>query len=363
MQNKIKDEQQTVVWLSEIIAVQAMLAAVTFNLDIFMNLVADKIMQLTQATGAVVELLDKNEMVYRAAVGSIKAFVGLRLSASNSISGLCVQLGEVLQSDDTELDHRVNKEACRRVFARSMIVAPLFHQGAATGVLKVVSSKPNQFHDQDVKTLQLMAGLIGAALAHQIAYDETEKLLKEKTKLLAKLKKSEEKLAHLASYDFLTDLPNRFLFTHTLETAILYAKRYEKKIAVFYMDVDHFKKINDTLGHDAGDALLKEVANRIKACVRESDTPSRFGGDEFVVLQNDVKNEDDVKVLAQKINHCMEQPFYLNNQPEKITISIGAAILTDKNTTSEMLISQADQALYDSKQSGRDRFTIYPMAQ
>jgi putative methionine-R-sulfoxide reductase with GAF domain len=135
------------------------------NLDEFMNLVVNEMLTLTPATGSVIELADNGDMVYRAATGTVQEYIGLRLALKSSISGLCVQSHQVLICIDTEKDTRVNVEACRRVKARSLVVAPLFNDNKAVGVLKIISDKPDAFSDADVKVLQIMAGFLGSALA------------------------------------------------------------------------------------------------------------------------------------------------------------------------------------------------------
>lgn len=154
--------------LDLILQVQTRLMESDFDLSSFMDLVVEDMLKLTPATGAVIELQENNEMVYRAATGSVKNYVGLHLPFENSISGLCVKSHEVLRSDDTEKDERVNIEACRKVAARSMVVAPLFHNGKTVGVLKIVSDQPQAFSEEDVKTLQLMAGFVASGLSQQI---------------------------------------------------------------------------------------------------------------------------------------------------------------------------------------------------
>lgn len=154
--------------LDLILQVQTRLMETDFDLASFMDLVVEDMLELTPATGAVIELHEKDEMVYRAATGSIKDYIGLRLPSENSISGLCVKSREVLRSNDTEKDERVNLEACRKVGARSMVVAPLFHDGKTVGVLKIISNQPNAFNEEDVKTLQLMAGFVASGLSQQI---------------------------------------------------------------------------------------------------------------------------------------------------------------------------------------------------
>ncbi|MBV9575592.1 MAG: GAF domain-containing protein, partial [Gammaproteobacteria bacterium] len=186
--------------LNRIIMVQSRLVSSNFNLDAFMDLIVHQMQDLTPATGVVIELVDGKEMVYRAATGTVASHIGMRLAIGNSISGLCVNSHKILSSNDTENDERVNKEACRKVGARSLVVTPLFHQGNAIGVLKILSNIPNAFSETDFQTLQLMAGFIGSALAHQMLYEHNQKLLIERTHTLTELEKAQKRLQHLAEY-------------------------------------------------------------------------------------------------------------------------------------------------------------------
>jgi len=147
------------------VASVAEIAAANLDLDATMALITAHTRRLTAATGAAVELAEGDEMVYRAVSGSTNPYLGLRLKIDASLSGLCVRTGEVLRCDDSELDARVDREACRRVGIRSMIVVPLHHQQRVVGVLKVMGEQPAAFSEQDTQTLQLMAGLMGAAMA------------------------------------------------------------------------------------------------------------------------------------------------------------------------------------------------------
>lgn len=139
-----------------------------FDLDAFMNLAVNEVLALTPATGAVVELVEENEMVYRATTGTMTQSLGLRLPKIGSISGLCVETHQILISNDTEKDDRVNLEACRRVKARSLVVVPLFHVQKAVGVLKIISDQPDAFTQDDVETLEMVASCLGSALGNQI---------------------------------------------------------------------------------------------------------------------------------------------------------------------------------------------------
>jgi len=154
--------------LNALVEVQGYLNEAHFDLYAFMELVVEQMQKLTPATGVIIELVEGDNMIYRAATGSAKPHLGLSLPRENSISGLCVTSHQILRCDETEKDERVNLPACRKVGARSMVVAPLFHNGDAIGVLKILSDKPHAFSEDDVKTLQLMAGYIASGLAKQM---------------------------------------------------------------------------------------------------------------------------------------------------------------------------------------------------
>ncbi len=145
----------------------------------------------------------------------------------------------------------------------------------------------------------------------------------------------------------------------TLNQALARAKRSKKLLAIFYLDIDFFKKINDSFGHAMGDRLLQAFASRLKECVRRSDIVGRLGGDEFVLLLEDIQNTNDVMSIAEKIISKIDVPFVLEKQEIKATVSIGIAIHEKEICSAEELLKQADQALYLSKHLGRNRFMIY----
>ncbi len=172
-------------------------------------------------------------------------------------------------------------------------------------------------------------------------------------------KQAEERLHQLAHYDVLTGLPNRALFSDRVQQAIATAKRIGERLAVMYLDLDNFKPINDTLGHDVGDLLLREVAQRLMHCVRESDTVSRIGGDEFVLLLTTVASEEDAFQVAQKILHALDQPFEIAGRSLSISSSIGIALYPDHGSEEQLLIKNADTAMYHAKKNGRSSVRLY----
>lgn len=174
--------------------------------------------------------------------------------------------------------------------------------------------------------------------------------------LLTRLKRTNEQITHLAHHDNLTELPNRILFYDRLNQEIKKARRNKDSIAVLFLDLDGFKTINDTLGHDSGDTLLREAARRIVACVRDSDTVARIGGDEFTVILSSVPTRESIVSVAKKIVEAIADPFMLNGKNCRVTVSIGIALYPDNGETAEQLLKLADAAMYLAKNSGKNRY-------
>ena len=169
------------------------------------------------------------------------------------------------------------------------------------------------------------------------------------------------KMSYLAQHDSLTDLPNRVLLNDRLNEAINLSSRYRRKLAVIYLDLDHFKHINDSLGHVVGDRLLQSVARRLFACVRSSDTVSRLGGDEFVVLLWEVRHAQDAALTAIKILETLRLPHHIEEHALHITASIGIVTYPDDATDAETLLKRADLAMYHAKDAGRDSFQYFKL--
>lgn len=166
-------------------------------------------------------------------------------------------------------------------------------------------------------------------------------------------------MSHSAQHDVLTDLPNRALFNDRLTQAIVLAKRQGNQLAVMFVDIDHFKKINDSLGHDIGDKLLQSVSKRLVANVRKSDTISRMGGDEFVVLLSQVEHAEDAAFSARKILRSLAVPYLVNNKSLDINASIGISTYPADGEDAESLIKTADNAMYEAKRHGRSNFQFF----
>ncbi|HLO65795.1 MAG TPA: diguanylate cyclase [Holophaga sp.] len=170
---------------------------------------------------------------------------------------------------------------------------------------------------------------------------------------ITELKRLQDQMTRLAHYDQLTGLPNRALFMDRLGRFLARARRHETPFAVLYMDLDAFKAVNDTLGHAAGDALLAEVGRRLQACVRESDTVARMGGDEFTVLLEDAANREDAGRVAEQIVATISRPYAIQGAEVRVGISIGVAFHPLDGSDSDALLRAADAALYRAKDAGR----------
>lgn len=211
---------------------------------------------------------------------------------------------------------------------------PLKTHERTLGALVVQSySGETRYTEQDMQLLQFVSAQVATAIER---------------------KQNETLLRHFAQHDALTNLANRKLFDERLNAAIARSMQDNEPLAVLYIDLDRFKPINDTLGHDVGDRLLNEVAQRIAGCVRESDTVARMGGDEFVVLLTGVSNSRQATIVAEKILAAMQWPFETIEGPLSSTASIGVA-LYHGHGEAQQLVREADNAMYAAKKAGGNR--------
>ncbi len=172
-------------------------------------------------------------------------------------------------------------------------------------------------------------------------------------------KQAEERVARLAHYDHLTGLPNRLLFLDRLHQSVLKMKRDRHTLALLFMDLDGFKFINDTFGHDVGDQLLQEAAQRLKMIGRNSDTVARMGGDEFVFLLPDIGSSENAVRMGNKIVAAISEPFVLANKPCRVGVSVGIALFPGDAETPDRLVKLADEAMYRAKQNGKNQCYCY----
>lgn len=316
--------------LMAIIAAQTEIAKLGMDLGAMLDLVANRMQRLTQAEGAIVEIAEGDEMVYRAAAGMAEGQLGLRLKRAGSLSGLCIASGEILECRDSETDARVDREACRRVGLRSMLVAPLIYSGSTIGVLKIAAPEPEAFGARDIKVLELMTGLIGAAIYKASDFNE---------------------LYHRATHDPLTGVSNRALFFDRLRQGLLLAARRSTGLGVVNLDMDGLKPINDRYGHRAGDAAIREVATRLRRVCRQSDTVARLGGDEFGVVLQDITDRAAVEHQARRISAEIDAPFKFEDQALPLGASLGIAVFPEDGVEAPVLVEKADRDMYAAKRA------------
>jgi diguanylate cyclase (GGDEF)-like protein len=333
--------------LVRIVKLQNEIVGQAMDLEASMQLITEHTQALTCAEGGIVEMLDDDEMVYRAATGTAAPHIGLRLKAANSLSGRCLIENAVLRCDDSETDPRVDREACRKVGLRSMVVVPLRHNGQAVGVLKVMSSCVSAFDNEDVTTLQLMAGLLSATLSEAIAANAIRVANED-------LARANAHLERLATTDGLTGLKNHRTFQGSLVTEYARARRYETPLSIVLLDVDHFKTFNDTFGHPAGDAVLCRVGSLLQQTARTTDIVARYGGEEFALLLPETPSEG-AECIAERLRQAVAAAGW---DHRNVTVSVGVSSLEDDTPSPAALVEAADRALYTSKRNGRNRLTV-----
>lgn len=316
--------------LLEIINVQTEIAQQGMDLSCIMDLVTQKTQKITEADGACVELIHKDELVYSAASGIAEKFLGLRLEVENSLSGECIKAKTALISNNIELDDRVNKNACRQIGLNSMIVMPLIYREEVVGVIKVLSKHVDHFNHDNIQILELMSGLIAA-------------------EMYSAMKNEESELFYKATHDSLTGIPNRSIFYDRLRQKLAISMRKNESFGIISLDMDGLKEINDHFGHRMGDAAIKEVALRITKSIREGDTVSRLGGDEFGIVAGAIISREDIKIMIQRIDSEIKKPFEFEGQNVDLRASIGYALFSEDGIELEVLIEKADKSMYEVK--------------
>lgn len=215
---------------------------------------------------------------------------------------------------------------------------PLCSHKGTIGALVVQSySGGAHYSEKDQELLQFVSTQVAAAI--------------ERRQMLARLQ-------HIALYDQLTRLPNRELLHDRLRTALVRARREQGRVALLYLDLDNFKRVNDALGHAAGDHLLQVTADRLLQCTRKSDTVARIGGDEFVVLLESIRAPDHAWTIATKIRELLNQPFDLQGQSMRILPSVGVALYPEHGDGEKQLLHRADEAMYRAKKAGGNRLQL-----
>jgi len=246
-------------------------------------------------------------------------------------------------------------------------IVEMLHYNSKEELLNVHPSELSpEFQPDGRRSFEKAEEMISIALKqgrHQFEWVHTkangENFMAEITLTAITLNEQKDILAYQAHHDGLTGLPNRVLFNDRLEHGIELAKRHNTKLALFFIDLDHFKQINDSLGHQVGDRVLIAVAERLKAKIRKEDTLARLGGDEFTIIMEDLINVQDASLLAYQIQQVLTQPIHIEGHTLYTSCSIGISLYPQDDTDANNLIKYADAAMYKAKEEGRNNFQFY----
>jgi len=444
--------------LQAVIAAQRDIMACGLDLQRVMDVTSESARQLTMAAAAVLELREGNEMVYHSVSGSALGSLGLRLAVDTSLSGRSVVQDRILVCVDSELDPYVNREACRRVGARSMLCVPLRHAGTTIGVLKVYSPHVAFFDDEDISTLELMVGFIAAATANgvvqralvaseqrfralnelapdgiitadasgqitmwnksatrlfgheesealgrpiamlmperylldadnaYVGFDESrmqravgrtieltglhkngtefpvelsastwtvdqERFFTSIVRDISERKRLESAILTMARSDHLTGLLNRRAGEDALAREVVRSHRYTRELSCVLLDIDHFKRINDTAGHASGDHVLRMMGKLLNERIRGADSAARWGGEEFLLVLPET-GLSGARELAEALRALVESTAF--EVVSQVTVSIGVASL-GVDESAEQAVARADRHLYAAKSGGRNR--------
>lgn len=293
---------------------------------------------------------------------------------SNRFTELVLRSGETVLLDQQSMLtlHQQGKTIKPEPEVVSWLGVPLINSGDVIGAMVLQSyQQSTRFTEQDAELLRFVSRHVASAMQRREIADYKRKaheLLEHQVKLrtmtledeIKQRKTAEEKLKHAASHDILTGLPNRAVFLDLLNNAIARNKRRPAfKFAVLFLDLDRFKVVNDSLGHHAGDKLLKKIATALIDVVRDTDTVARLGGDEFVILVEDLESDDVAYDIANRITELLSAPFNIENQSVFIGTSIGVLFNNERYGSADNMLRDADIAMYHAKDKGKGRYEVF----
>ncbi len=282
----------------------------------------------------------KKDLLVAAAVGDTKNMVGRRLTPSREVSRVVFQMMQRGPITFYDLSER----------PVGVMVEPLLEQGVVSGAAVTLGDRERP-----------MGQLCAYAREKRVFTTDDTNLLQAVSHVLAtaiNARQAEDQARHDAMHDPLTGLPNRVLFSDRLTQALARSERDRSPLAVLLLDIDRFKLINDSLGHLAGDELIREVAPRLSGAVRASDTVARLGGDEFAVLCEDLEDEREAQEMAERLGACFLRPFALGGEQQFATASIGL-VVASRHVDADELLRDADAAMYRAKEAGRGRYEVF----
>jgi diguanylate cyclase (GGDEF)-like protein len=227
---------------------------------------------------------------------------------------------------------------------RAAVFLPLFAGDDPIGVLTIQHREPNAFDEVHRRFLETLGGFVVVALRNALSHRKVRRLNRQ--------------ILKLAHYDPLTGLANRRLLTDYLKRTIAISQRRQRRFALFFLDLDGFKPVNDRWGHETGDRVLAELGERLSSVLRDSDLVARVGGDEFVALALEVEDAPSIEAIAEKLLEAVRTPFVGEGEPIQLGVSIGISVYPDTATDANGLMARADQAMYRVKSRGKDGWVL-----
>jgi diguanylate cyclase (GGDEF)-like protein len=379
LMQKIREKEKSELLQESLFRISELSNDVTLDINEFYVQVHSVVGKLIDASNFFIAKYDhENEMLNFVYVHDqqprnlIKHYKARKLS--NKYTELVIQKGKavLLSRADMQALYKRGERVKPSTEVQSWLGVPLINSGEILGVMVTQSYQDSAvYSQQDAELLNFVSQQVTTSIKRRDAADykrQAHEVLEQQVRLrtvaledeIKQRKQAEQQLTHTACHDNLTGLPNRMVFIDLLNHAIACYKRHPKrKFAVFFLDLDRFKMVNDSFGHHAGDLLLKVIAKELSMVVRDMDTVARIGGDEFVILIEDICSEDEALNIAQRITELLARPFTLEDQPVFIGTSIGILFSDEKYDCANIMLRDADTAMYHAKDSGKGRYEVF----
>ncbi len=379
LMEQIRDRERSDLLQESLFKISELTNDASLDIDEFYHKVHNIVGQMINATNFFIVKFDQesetSEFVYYVDEYDGKSAIEMSpRKLSNFFTDYVIQQKKsILLNFDQMMDlHHQGKTKKPDSNTRSWLGVPLIYYKEVIGVMVIQSYQENlTFTEQDAELLNFVSQHVSTSIKRREIIDyerQNHELLEQQVKLrtvaledeIKQRKRAETQLKHTASHDSLTGLPNRLVFLDLLNHAIAANKRKpELKFAILFLDLDRFKVVNDSLGHYAGDLLLKIVARELTEIVRGKDTVARLGGDEFVILVEDLENDNEAFEVAQRITEFLSQPFTIENQLVFIGTSIGILFSDIRYENANTMLRDADTAMYHAKDNGKGRYEVF----
>lgn len=349
------NHEQTVVWVGRLAALNdaarsllGVLAHTSIETELLQAGI-DALCKLLDARYGAIGIVDNGgalaEFIYAGISDEQSQQIG-HLPEGKGLLGVVIEENVSLRLADMGKDPRSAGFPQHHPQMTSLLAVPISHQGRVYGRIYLSDKYSGELFTKNDEELAL-------SFAHSLS------LVIDNAREIEEVKRARQRLDYIAHFDALTELPNRTLLTDRALQIITQAQRKNETIAFLFLDLDNFKAINDTFGHAIGDELLRGVAKRISACVREGDTPSRMGGDEFIIMLPNVGDSLDAAKVAIKILNALNEPLQVQQHQIYSRASIGISIYPDNSLSFDELLAQADSALYHAKKLGKNNYQFF----